>query len=617
MTTIRVVAGVVDGTKLTLYKEDGTTAEIQQGDPQLAVIIKHITPILSAGQVAEVTINTYEPPKPVQAKQDHTFKEFEEKSGGLTRLFRVAKKFVQDIIHPNKPDEFHSTVTVAPQVIGTVPTEEITGNIEIVGDVSISKLVIDNATLDAPKLEAPEKLSSAIDEILANAQPVSDPAFDDRETTEDHTIIAVVDNKIIPGAENLKGQMATSNKTGNSKGMQELLRRVAAVIDKRGHSTQDLLRFLEKGDLPIADDGSIIAYKVLKSTSKAGLKLEAGTFVDCHTGKVTQRVGSFVCVDPKLVDPSRTNECSNGLHIARRGYLNGFSGDIIVLCKIAPEDVIAVPTGDPHKVRVCGYHILAQIPANDHTNLRANRQLAYAESQRLLTMAIKGEHIGRIEEVRINGQYGADVVVTQLTAEAVSPPKVTTKVERTKAIDDEHVVDKPAPVAPAKPKLEAPMVDPKAVAAKATKLKAGSTRNQGARKLFDEKRYSEVIDIKKKAKVSWDKLGFNQTEVDTILGSKPKAESTRKVTDLRPIDTERMAKTGEVAPIGEREPGFKEKKMTVAEEARQLFNNAINGDKTRWGTLWQHKKKAKKSWEVLGFNAKEIERINTNKPDWI
>lgn len=58
------------------------------------------------------------------------------------------------------------------------------------------------------------------------------------------------------------------------------------------------------------------------------------------------------------------------------------------------------------------------------------------------------------------------------------------------------------------------------------------------------------------------------------------------------------------------------------EEARKLFEQATGAggnppDRSRWGSLWRFQKEAKKGWQVLGFTPREIERIKTNKPDWV
>ena len=53
------------------------------------------------------------------------------------------------------------------------------------------------------------------------------------------------------------------------------------------------------------------------------------------------------------------------------------------------------------------------------------------------------------------------------------------------------------------------------------------------------------------------------------------------------------------------------------ETARTYFTQAIEGNRSRWGTLWQFQKTCKKGWDKLGFTPREIERIKLNKPDWI
>jgi hypothetical protein len=59
------------------------------------------------------------------------------------------------------------------------------------------------------------------------------------------------------------------------------------------------------------------------------------------------------------------------------------------------------------------------------------------------------------------------------------------------------------------------------------------------------------------------------------------------------------------------------------EKARQFYDEATNSERPKpernssWGQLWLLKQKAKYSWENLGFNAKEAERIKLNRPDWV
>lgn len=593
MTTIRVVAAVVDTTKLTLYREDGATFDIAQGDPRLRRIVEEITPLVSQGLIATVDIS-----------EENIYNEYEKKSGGLTRFFRVAKKFVAHIFEPE--------TLVEPQIIGNFSQPEATPVVA--------------------------KTIAAVNEIIANSKPVSDKDFIESQTKSDETIIAVQNNKIVPGMENLKGQFAYANKMSSTKGLDAFIGKLTKVIDKRGHSIQDLLKFLEKGDLPISDDGCFIAYKRLQSTS------EKDVFVDVHSHQVKQRVGSYVCMDEKLVDPDNRTLCSTGLHIARRDYLGSFSGDVYVLCKIEPEAAIAVGHNEPSKIRVAGYHILAQIPANAISELNSNKAMTSStEAQKLLGRVLRGDHIGRIEEVCIGGPKGTNLTITPL--DNVAATKIKTiepyeEPETIEAMDGEVLVDKP--------------VDPKGVASKVTEAKAGTPLTP--RELFNNKLYNELFTIKSKKKVGWAKLGFTEAEVNTIMGNTPlgssvappaktKIQPEKKVAtpkaSAKPVTKEKAKPnlkvevpaevkkpTPKKKPIKKAEPKKETKlaytpdkpeaDMTREEKARHYYNIATqNLDKSGWTHLWILKKTAKKTFAALGFNSGEETRIHTNKPDHV
>lgn len=456
MTNVRVVAAVVDTKQLTLYKEDGKTILIPQGDPRLRKILDEITPTISQGGVASVDMS-----------EINIYKDFEEKSGGVARFFRVARNKVASFFGAG---EHERDENVAPTTIGQLPA-----------------------------------LSLAIDDIMANAKPSANDDFGNLKTNE--TVVAVVGSgknaKVIPGMENLKDQFHHACKLGSTKGVENFLRRLSAVIDDRQHSIHDLLRFMERGDLPIADDGSIVIYKVLNRSN------DGNTFVDCHSRKVTQKVGSFVCMDPSLVDHNRRNECSTGLHVARRGYLSNFGGDVCVLAKVAPEDVIAVPNYDANKMRVCGYHILFELDQDSYNKLKNNRPMTdNPKAQALLGRAISGNHPARMEEVRITQARGGGVVITPLNSKG--QPQERTKARMATALDDAST---------------APSVNPKQVAEKVTEAKAKpkatapvlNTRQRLARDLYDAGDAQALIAFKKKSKVSWATLGFDEEDQKFIL----------------------------------------------------------------------------------------------------
>lgn len=557
MSKERIIAVVVDTTLLTLYRENGSTIEIPQGDPRVRSIIDAVLPIVEKGGVAEVDMEL-----------PNAYKDFEEKSSGLVRFFRAAKQTVAKI--------FSDPVGFLPEgAHGPVPLP--------------------------PKISEAAK---AVDEILSNAQPVSHPDYKESETTDEHEMVAVVGTgvaaRVVPEVDKIKEQFAYAAKGNSTKGMDNFMRRISAVIDQRQHSVQDLLKFLQHGDLPIADDGSIIAYKRLYSNN--------GRYVDPHTKKVSQTVGSYVCLDESMVDLSRRNECSNGLHIGGRAYMGSFSGDVMMMCKIDPEDVMVVPHGDPNKVRVKGYHIVAKLNQKAFSYI-CNRQPATQdpETARLLTQVIKGDHINRIEEVRIGGSYGTNVKITSF--EKGQAPVISGKAEHS-ALDD--------------PSTAVGKVDPKQVdqqVAEAIARKAPS-RTDKARELWNVMQASNnaqlagaaqaLLDFKKGAKVSWDALGIDDAMVATITTNavvkaapvsaevKPAPSQTASVDKIMAAGTKQTVQTG-------RNEQIRRAMDTLNSEGKVSVADRISAARE----LLAIRKAAKKSWESMGFSELSDEMLKT------
>lgn len=598
----KIIAVVVDHKLLTLYRPDASTIEIPQGDPRVRGIIDAVLPIVNNGGVAEVDLT-----------MTNTYQEFEKKTNGLIRFFKVAKKAVAHIF--GKDDE-PAVEPIMPGEFGHVPNQK-----------------------DA-------QTKAAVDEILAGAIPSSDQNFDtSRQESNEDTIVAVVETKsgpvIVPEAEKLKDHINYSAGKGSTKGMEAFYSRIAKVIDGRGHSVQDVLRFLERADLPIADDGTIVAYKLLNRRHGPGGN---DYYVDCHTGNVRQVVGSYVCVDEALVDRNRRNECSNGLHVARRGYLGGFGGDVCVLIKVAPEDVVTVPHGDANKVRVCGYHILFELPSEAMHKLKQNRPMTNnPEAARLLSRAISGDHPRRMEMVKIGGQRGSNITVTKLARDG-QVAKPTGKIEQHSAFDDstnspmsvnptdvsKQVADEVAKAPPAPEPTPEPIAEtPKPTAsdvASATasaqqlveKIVGEPTRQQKVQTLWNVvmtgldrahvvKAAEEIKAIKKAAKVNWEKLGLSDAQVqnlnDLIMEGIAVPESMLDL-DEKTAPTPQPEADG----ISEDAPAEPEKKVSTNQtEARRLFTEK------KYDELYAFKRAKKKSWEALGFDSLEIDEIMLHK----
>lgn len=644
MTLLRVRAAIVDVKQLTLYLEDGTKHTIPQGDPALQDIVDAVIPLVTKGAIAEINTADY---------VKNAYADYAEKSGGVVKMYRIAKKFVSDIFKSKAEKEADAAKQSASLKLGS-------------GGISIEAMATANAAVEPTGNTGgitEEKAKAAVSDIMSKAEPIK--KGDTVETKEEETVIAVVDGKVIPGMEKLKGQFEHFAKS-NSKGLENFLKRIATVIDDRGHSVEDLLRFMEKGDLPLADDGSIIAYKILRNDRSRG----KGYYLDCHSGKVSQRVGSYVVVDLSLVDTNRRNECSNGLHIARRGYLGNFYGDICVLTKLAPEDVVTVPHGDPNKVRVMGYHILGELSNDDFRKLKANQHMTDGtEAAKLLTAAMRGDHIGKVEEVRITEQRGGGLKIKALmegfersetkakSSNETKAKTAATAAEDAVALDSKKAVNK----------ADVKAISSTVAAKKATASSSSSKKDKvialiaDLKSAKDEKSatpiFNEINRLKKEAKTGWEKLGTTQIEIDSLnptktfaaakstpakASKKPasakepevgkpvvepsssgKKETKKKVkTSTKSSSTSRtgtgpskakpdassratkassksIPKTTSAAKVSNDKP----KKLTTKEEARQLF------DKKSWAELKKLKASAKVSWFKLGFSAKEEAEI--------
>lgn len=511
----KIVAAIVDTRQLTLYREDGTTILIQQGDERLRPILEAVTPQIIKQGWAEIELEQ-------GGSTGQAFRDFEKQSG-LVRFFKVAKTKIAHLF---------ASEPVAKGAVGKVPAQPVP----------------QPASVEATAITAPpavtDKVQAAVAEILANAQPVTDPGFTmdgvhepgrievngttdkQRDEIDDstHTIVAQVGDKIIPGMERIENQFARASKLGSPKGAELFLQRLASVINQRSHSVTDLLKFMERGDMPIADDGSIVIYKVLQR--------RGDHYVDCHSHTVPQKVGSYVCMDISLVDRNRNAECSNGLHVARRGYIREFSGDVCTIAKLAPEDVVTVPTYDANKMRVMGYHILHEMTEAQHKLVRDNMPISNDDAgAKVLANILVGNHIDRIEEVRIirHGQVQVTSLLTgkQVSAEINDEKPESPELDQMRAEEPAVAVPEPQDLKTETLDIEdkqrklrkssstgAKPVDPKAVAKKVVKL----THKEEAQKLFkayqkkpSKKTAQALLDYKKSVKKGWAVLGLSDS----------------------------------------------------------------------------------------------------------
>lgn len=119
-------------------------------------------------------------------------------------------------------------------------------------------------------------------------------------------------------------------------------------------SINELWDFMEKNDLPISEDGCLLAYKKVRQN-----------FKDIYSGTMDNSPGKFVEMPRNEVDDDRNNECSHGLHFCSYGYLNHYGSrdsSKVVMVKINPKDVVSFPRDyDLAKGRCAKYFVVEEI----------------------------------------------------------------------------------------------------------------------------------------------------------------------------------------------------------------------------------------------------------------
>ena len=128
-------------------------------------------------------------------------------------------------------------------------------------------------------------------------------------------------------------------------------------------STTELYDYCKAQDFEITEDGCFLAYKKVRA--------DLGSVHD--GGKTTHTIGEYTEV--KEFDTDRHRKCSNGLHFCSRSYLRSFTGEVTIIVKVNPKDVVAIPTdynfakGRCKKYYVVG--ILGQEGTLSTTNIEA------------------------------------------------------------------------------------------------------------------------------------------------------------------------------------------------------------------------------------------------------
>jgi hypothetical protein len=148
-----------------------------------------------------------------------------------------------------------------------------------------------------------------------------------------------------------------------SVAVQGLIRFLDRTYDNCSLATiENLFDFIEANDQPITPDGCFLAYKYVRAD-----------FTDCYTGTFDNKVGATPRMPRNECDDRREVTCSTGLHVCSLDYLGsgwGSSKPIIVV-KVAPEDVVCVPTEyKMAKMRTEGYTVVDVLDFEDGERIK-------------------------------------------------------------------------------------------------------------------------------------------------------------------------------------------------------------------------------------------------------
>lgn len=447
--------------------------------------------------------------------------------------------------------------------------------------------------IEVTKTTNQDKLAAASEKLAALGAISTDDANFHTEVKEDEVVVAVTNNGVIPGVENLHRHLRQSAKLKDYKGFTKFLERLAPVIKDRLHSVEDLMKFMETAELPIADDGSILFLKRLQYKGNEDGKR---VFVDCHSGNIKQWVGCKVQVREDLVDPDRRQDCSNGLHVASMSYIRSFGGNVTILGKVAPEDVFAVPQYSTNKMRVSAYHIIAELPEEERNNVNNGIYLSKTEvGKKLLNDAIVGNHSSPTTLIMVGGHYGTNLKYTNLTSGSVEQFRTVASKEALNMEEslNEDVAAEPVKATDLKPVIKkAPTV--KEQIQELVKEFLNTTTPEDKLAAADL-----LVELRGKARKPWAAFDVGNDVVAKIADvratytakpiGKPKAVKQDKT-----VKPTRSAAATKVAPSGKH-----------ADNLRSILNDTTYSDYQKGHALQDYKRHAKKSFTAMGLTEEE------------
>ena len=117
-------------------------------------------------------------------------------------------------------------------------------------------------------------------------------------------------------------------------------------------AVNELYTFLEHKNMPLTADGNFQAYKSVSAD-----------FLDHHTGKFSNKVGSVLEMVRNTVCDDANVGCSYGFHAGSLEYAKSFGGvgSRLLIVEINPADVVSVPLDSScQKLRTAKYKVVSE-----------------------------------------------------------------------------------------------------------------------------------------------------------------------------------------------------------------------------------------------------------------
>ena len=118
------------------------------------------------------------------------------------------------------------------------------------------------------------------------------------------------------------------------------------------NSREQLYKFIEHKEMPITEDGCVLAWKGVSKD-----------YMDKHSGTFSNTVGTTNTMKRRDVDDNPNNHCSKGFHVGSKAYADSWAGDDgkLMIVKYDPANAVSVPSDHNfEKLRVSEYTVIAE-----------------------------------------------------------------------------------------------------------------------------------------------------------------------------------------------------------------------------------------------------------------